>query len=556
VARGVTLDDPEGCVRHGGPTGVNLETVTAIEPDSSRRDEMAAQGMLLAWWAALQPDVLAVASPQGQRTFRDLNERANQLVRALRRLGLRAGDGVALLCGNRPEFVEVAAACQRAGWRLTTINWHLNADEAGYIVGDCEATALVAEAHLGEVAAGSLAHVPGCTVRIAIGGPIEGFRSYQDELAGEATEDIQDPQLGSAMLYTSGTTGRPKGVHRPEVPPTVGLWLRFFGYGGNGADRHLCTGPLYHAAPLSFSLNIPLSCGAGVVLMERWHAEEALRLVDAHRITHTHMVPTMFHRLLSLSTDLRQRYDITSLRSVLHGAAPCPQPVKQRLVEWLGPIVWEYYAATEGVGCFVDSATWLSRPGTVGKPADGQVLVGDDTGAALSAGATGLVYIRAPEAGGFEYFKDADKTASSYRGDYFTLGDVGHLDEDGYLFLTDRSANLIISGGVNIYPAEVDGVLLEHPAVGDAATIGVPDAEWGERVLAVVELQPGLDGSMELAAELIEHCRARLASYKCPRRVDFVDHLPRQDNGKIYKRLLRDRYRTTTGEREEVGEGR
>jgi long-chain acyl-CoA synthetase len=229
---------------------------------------------------------------------------------------------------------------------------------------------------------------------------------------------------------------------------------------------------------------------------------------------------------------------------VLHGAAPCPISVKQSLIDWLGPIVWEYYAATEGVGCFVDSAGWLKRPGTVGKPAvDGQVMVGDGDATPLPPGETGLVYIKAPAEGRFRYFKDDAKTDGTYRGDYFTLGDVGHMDADGYLFLTDRSANLIISGGVNIYPAEVDNVLLEHPAVGDVATIGVPDPEWGERVLAVVEPQPGVTGTPALAEELIAFCRERLARFKCPRTVDFVDELPRQDNGKIYKRLLRDRYR-------------
>ena len=267
---------------------------------------------------------------------------------------------------------------------------------------------------------------------------------------------------------------------------------------------------------------------------------DALALVEDHAITHTHMVPTMFHRLLSLPAEVRATYDVSSLRSVLHGAAPCPVPVKRRMIEWLGPVVWEYYAATEGSGSFVDSATWLARPGTVGKPADGQVMVGDDDGRALPAGEMGLVYLKAPAAGRFEYFKDADKTASTYRGDYFTLGDMGYVDDDGYLFLTDRSANLIISGGVNIYPAEVDAVLLEHPAVGDAATIGVPDDEWGEEVVAVVELQPGRVPSPELADELVAHCRTASRTSSARRSVDFVDDLPRQDNGKIYKRQLRD----------------
>ena len=345
------------------------------------------------------------------------------------------------------------------------------------------------------------------------------------------------------MLYTSGTTGRPKGVRRP--PGQAAAAVNIYGYVERGDDVHLCTGPLYHAAPLAFSLAAPLAFGCGVVLMDRWDAEEALRLIAEHRVTHTHMVPTMFHRLLSLPDDAREKYDISSLRYVLHGAAPCPVPVKQRLLDWMGPIVWEYYAATEGVGSFVDSATWLQKPGTVGKPTvDGQVMVGDATGNPLSAGEIGLVYLRAPEGARFEYFKDQEKTSSSYRGDYFTLGDVGYLDTDGFLFLTDRSANLIISGGVNIYPAEVDAVLLEHPAVGDVATIGIPNEEWGEEVKAVVEVQPGVEPAPALADELLAFCRERLAAYKCPRTVDFIDALPRQDNGKIYKRLLRDRYRS------------
>ena len=452
----------------------------------------ASQGMVLAKWARLIPDAPAVVSPSGTLSFSELNARANQLARALRRRGLSAGDGVALICANRPEFAEVLYATQRAGLRLTPVNWHLTGGEAAYIVGDCEARAVVADASAAHVAAAAVGGNSRCTVRLAIEGAIPGFEDYAAALSCEDPADLADPELGGTMLYTSGTTGRPKGVYRSEPATRSVAAMNLGGYHHEGGDLHLCTGPLYHAAPLAFSLGAPLSFGVGTVLMERWEPEEALGLIERHSITHTHMVPTMFHRLLSLPDDVRERHDVSSLRFVLHGAAPCPVIVKRRLIEWLGPIVWEYYAATEGTGSLVDPATWLERPGTVGKPiVDGQVIIGDDEACQLPDGEIGLVYLRAPAQGRFQYFRDASKTADTYRGDYFTLGDVGYMDADGYLYLTDRSANLIISGGVNIYPAEVDAVLLEHPAVGDAATIGVPDEDWGERVLAVVELKPG-----------------------------------------------------------------
>jgi long-chain acyl-CoA synthetase len=503
------------------------------------------RGLAISYHAATDPDRPALLSASSvDRTFGELDARANQLVRALRRRGVRAGDAVALLCANRPEFVEVVAAAQRAGLRLTPVNWHLTAAEAGYIVDDCEAVAFIADTRFADLATAAAAAAPRATARLAIGGrSIAGFDDYDAAIEAESGDALDDPSLGWSMLYTSGTTGRPKGVHRHQAPVSAKLAAGMADY--RPGDVHLCTGPLYHAAPLMFSLAVPLLVGVPVVLMDGWDARTCLDLVAAQRITHTHMVPTMFHRLLSLPDDLRASADVSSLRYVIHGAAPCPVAVKRELIEWLGPVVHEYYAATEGLGTFVDSETWLAKPGTVGKPwPDDQVYIGNEEGTRLPPGEAGLVWLKAATIGRFEYFKDDAKTTATYRGDHFTLGDMGYMDDDGYLFLTDRTANVVISGGVNIYPAEIDAVLLEHPAVGDAAAIGVPDDEWGEAVVAVVELREGHGESDELAAELVTFCRERLAGFKCPRRVDFVAELPRQDNGKIYKRLLRDRYRS------------
>jgi len=496
--------------------------------------------MATAYWAGVCPERPALSSSYGSRTFGELNGRANALVRGLLAAGVRAGDAVLLLCGNRPEFAEVVVARERGGLRLVPVNWHLSAAEIAFIVADSGARAVIADARFAATAASTAGHLE---VRLAVGGAIAGFAAYEDVLAAHSGIDIADPTPGSTMLYTSGTTGTPKGVFRAQDPVTTMEMVAFYDY-RPGADAALCTGPLYHTAVLAFSLILPLLAGTRTVLMDSFDAAAALRLIEQERITHSHMVPVMFHRLLGLPEEVRTQADVSSLRFVIHGAAPCPVPVKRRMMAWLGPVLWEYYAATEGRGTLCDPQTWMARPGTVGRPlTPATVVVGDEQGTPLPVGETGLLWILADPTNRFRYWRDDAKTAAAHRGDYFTLGDVGRLDEDGYLYLTDRSADLIISGGVNIYPAEVDAVLGAHPAVAEVATIGVPDHEWGENVLSLVELVPGAVASTALAEELQAWCRAGLAGFKCPRRIEFVGAVPRSATGKLQRAALRERYR-------------
>ena len=500
--------------------------------------------MRLAHWAQVQPEAPAVQSIRGDRTFGELNANTNRLVRALRSRGLREGDAVAIVCSNRPEFAEVVHACLRAGLRYTPVNWHLTADEAAYIVGDCEAKALFGDTRFAELMTKASALCPNATVRLAIGGEIAGFESYDAAIAEQDNNDIADPKTGFRMLYTSGTTGRPKGVVRP-LNYSTGLTALTSApqYAPGKGQLNLCTGPMHHGGPLVYSMAVPISQGVGTVLMDRWDAEEALRLIEKHRITHTHMVPTMFHRLLRLPEEVRRGADVSSMQYIAHGAAPCTVGTKKGMLDWFGPILWEYYAATEGGGASVGPEQWLKKPGTVGKPiTKDHVQVLDDDGNSCAPNQPGTIYLKVLPSSDFEYFNDPAKTAAAHRGTHFTVGDVGYLDGDGFLFLTDRSADLIVRGGVNIYPAEVEAVLLQHPAVRDVAVVGVPDSEWGEEVKGVVE-HVADEPPAELEQELIELCRARLARFKCPQSIDIVDKLPRSDNGKLYKRRLRERYR-------------
>ena len=348
------------------------------------------------------------------------------------------------------------------------------------------------------------------------------------------------------MVYTSGTTGKPKGVKRPltgqspdDVPVASSAFFSIFGLAPFDDHVHICGSPLYHTAVLNF-VGISIQLGHTAVLMERFDAEEMLRLIERHHVTHSHMVPTQFTRLLALPEDVRAKYDVTSLRAMIHGAAPCPDEVKRAMLEWWGPVVIEYYAATEGGGASISATEWLSKPGSVGKAWPYSVIkILDDNGDEVATGETGLVYMRMGQSS-FDYHKSEEKTRESRVGDLFTVGDIGYLDEDGYLFLCDRKSDMIISGGVNIYPAEIEGELVMHPAVADVAVFGVPDDQWGEAIKAVIQPAEGVEPTEQLTADINAFAAARLAKYKLPKIVEYIDELPRDDNGKLYKRKLRD----------------
>ncbi|WP_425228808.1 AMP-binding protein [Sphingomonas sp.] len=508
-----------------------------------RLDAAALLGMRFAIWAGEQPARTAVIDPDGTaHAYAAVNARANRLVGLLRARGLRAGDGVALIASNRVEFVEALAATQRSGLRLTPVNWHLTADEIGYVVADCEARAVIAEAGRAPVAA-AMAGAPDVAVRLAVGGAVEGFEEYAAALAPFDGGDIDDPVLGSQMLYTSGTTGRPKGVYRPNpvVAPQAAYTLR--GY-DPVTSVQLCVGPAYHAAPLLFDLNGAMNAGVPLIFRDKWDSEGTLRTIAEARVTHLHMVPIMFQRLLALPAEVRTRWPVDSVRWLIHGAAPCPPEVKLAMIDWFGPVLTEYYGGSEGgAGYLIDSHEWLRKPGSVGKR---PILLGtrilDEQGRELPDGEEGTIYQEIPPGADFSYFNDPAKTAAMRVDGYFTMGDVGYFDADDYLYLTGRSAETIISGGVNIYPQEIDNELIKHEAVADSATVGVPHPDWGEAVRAVVELKPGYTASPALAEEILAFARLALPAFKVPRALDFASNLPRSEAGKIQRGKVRAPY--------------
>ena len=507
------------------------------------------------WYLAEHhPDHPAVlSSPSGGPvTTGELAARAHRIVHALRALGAGHGDVIGLVLPNDVDIVVWQLAVTEAGWRYVTLNTRSTAAEVTEIAAHAEMKALVVHASFAE-GAGAATGVP---IRVSVGGDIESFTPQEDLVHGRPGTVPPDRTAGASLVYTSGTTGRPKGIWRdlPDVAPEVMAdGMKTFAHAFRFTPlegAHLVSAGMFHGGCQAFYL-AALHVGQPLVIMGSFDAEETLRLVQEHRVTTAYMVPTQFTRLLRLPQEVKDAYDVSSLESVVHSAAPCPVEVKRRMMDWWGPVIWETYGGTEGAATIAKPHHWLAKPGTVGRPIRGMtVRILDEDGTELPPGQVGTVYLDGG-APSFTYHRDPEQTAEVHRGSAFTLGDVGYLDEDGFLFIVDRIKDMIITGGVNVYPAEVEAVLAVHPAVLDCAVVGVPDPEWGEQVRAFVQPAPGHGPSDELAAELIAYCRERLTGHKCPRAVEFRGELPRTDTGKLYKRLLRDEFR----EREAAARG-
>jgi len=506
----------------------------------------------LSFWAMARnhPTAIAVVEDDDtQITFGILHARANQLVHGLRKLGLTRGDGIALVLENEGAVYELFMAATQAGLYVTPINPKLAPPEILYVLKNSEAKAVFVTPTLTEPVQRALLDGPVPPEARFATGALAGFRDYASFRDGESAAEPSDRSAGTMMTYTSGTTGQPKGVRRPlpdGTPEEMGerytTMLRLFGLLPRDQNVHIVGSPLYHTAVLSFSTN-HLHLGHTIVLMKKWDPERMLQKIARHRVTCSHMVPTQFSRLLSLPSEVKSRYDLSSLRFMVHSAAPCPVPVKWSMLAWWGDVIYEYYAASEGGGTLATPSDWKRKPGTVGHAWPfSQIQVRADDGSVLGPSQIGTVYMKMGEGRAFEYFKDPSKTDNAYRDAFFTVGDAGYLDEDGFLFLCDRKADMIISGGVNIYPAEIEAVLITHPSVRDVAVFGVPHDDWGEEVKAVIELEPGIEPSALVTRQLLAHCAENLAKYKWPKTLDYTQALPREENGKLLKRKLRDPY--------------
>jgi long-chain acyl-CoA synthetase len=497
--------------------------------------------------AGRTPDkpALIMASSGEIVTYAQLEARSNQGAHLFRNLGLRRGDMVAIFLENHPRLLEIAWSAQRSGLYLVCISSRLGPDEVEYLMRDSGADCLITSTALQSVAATLPERLPGVRM-FMIGEPAPGFDDFLDARDRFPGTPIGDQSHGGDMLYSSGTTGRQKGVRNPlpegpldTPPPIAGLAQGQFGFDENTV--YLCPAPLYHAAPLRWSMLVQ-RLGGTVIAMEKFDAELALQLIERYRVTAGQFVPTHFVRMLKMPEEVRRRYDVSSLRTAIHAAAPCPIPIKEQMIAWWGPILWEYYAGTESNGLTaIASDEWLRKPGSVGRSVVGTARVCDDHGDPLPTGEEGLVYFA--DGLPFEYHNDPRKTAESRNAlGWTTLGDIGRVDEEGYLFLTDRKSFTIISGGVNIYPQEIENLIITHPKVADVAVIGAPDDDLGEKVVAVVQPMDWADAGSDLALDLEVFVRSRLSSIKIPKRFDFRRELPRHPTGKLYKRLVRDEY--------------
>ena len=485
-------------------------------------------------------------------THGELNDLSNQGAQLFRSLGLKPGDSIAFMLENHHLFFPIAFAAWRSGLRYTAISWRLQPAEVEYIVKDCEAKVFITSKFLEETAA-NLEEVLGGVKKFMLDGTSSGYESYEESIASMPEEPVEDECQGGSMLYSSGTTGRPKGIYRElqlnPLPYTqeeddLGLGRVVEGiYGGDENTVYLSPAPLYHSAPLGFNTGF-LSLGGTSIVMEKFDPEAALKAIQDYKVTHSQWVPTMFVRFLKTDETLRSAYDLSSHKVAIHAAAPCPIEIKENMINWWGPIIFEYYAGTEfNDMTIVNSEEWMEHKGTVGRPLAGELHILDDEGNELPAGEAGGIYFGGETATSFEYHNDKEKTQSAIsKQGYSTLGDIGYVDDEGYLYLTDRKAFMIISGGVNIYPKETEDALIMHPKVADVAVFGVPHPEMGEEVKAVVQPANMSDIGEDLEAELIAFCKEKISHVKCPRSVDFEEELPRHPTGKLYKRLLKDRY--------------
>ncbi|MCF2522471.1 acyl-CoA synthetase [Bradyrhizobium sp. G127] len=501
-------------------------------------------------WADKFPDKTAclVAGTEEQMTFAALDQRANSVAQLLMWMGLSSGDGIAIMLDNDLAYFELVWGAMRHGVYYTPISTHLKPDEAAFIIRDSGAKAFFTTEKYADVI-GALAqdNPANCSVFI-LGGSVASCLDYKRELAKfDRYLEIPEGPVGKDFFYSSGTTGRPKGIKQPlfanaQQFRSSGDWVRD-NFKFDSETVYLSPAPLYHGAPLRFTQRA-LDCGGTVIVMPKFGPEAALAAIERYGVTHSQWVPTMFFRMLALPEDIRAKYNLSSHQCAIHAAAPCPVEIKERMIAWWGPIVWEYYAGSErnGVTC-ISAADWLTHKGSVGRAVVGTLHILDEDQNELGPGETGDVYFEGPE---FSYHNDPEKTARS-RNDkgWSTIGDVGFLDRDGYLYLTDRRSHMIISGGVNIYPAEIENRLSLHPDVQDVGVFGIPNLEFGEEVKAVVQLKNPAKASLELAAELIEFCRSGMSNVKCPRSIDFETDMPRHDNGKLFKHVLKKRYLET-----------